>query len=96
MELVFPARLWEYAGPGSWHFVTLPKQASRELRAWTEGRRNVGGSARVTARIAGSRWKTSVFWDTKRGAFLLPVKAAVRSKEQLVAGQMLEVELVVE
>lgn len=93
MDLRFAARLWEYEGQGSWHFVTLPRADSAALREWTEGRRNVGGTARVTARIGSSRWKTSVFWDTKRTAFLLPVKAAVRAKEQLQAGAMVEVDL---
>jgi hypothetical protein len=94
MECAFSARLWEYEGQGSWHFLTLPKDVSRELRAFSEGRRKVGGTLRVTVRVGSSRWKTSLFWDTKRAAFLLPVKAAVRTKEQLVAGQRVEAELV--
>lgn len=91
MELAFTARLWEYSGQGAWHFVTLPRSASLALRQHTEGRRNVGGTAKVTARIGRSQWRTSVFWDTKRAAFLLPVKAAVRAKEQLAAGLPVDV-----
>jgi len=94
MEVAFTARLWEYDGQGAWHFVTVPRRESGELRAWTEGRRKVGGTARVAVRVGASRWQTSVFWDTKRQAFLLPVKAAMRAKEQLAAGMMVDVELV--
>jgi hypothetical protein len=94
MEFVFTAPLWEYEGQGSWHFVTMPRAQSKQLREFTEGRRKVGGTAKVMARVGGSRWKTSVFWDSKRLVFLLPVKAAVRRKELLQDGQLVEVELV--
>jgi len=46
--------------------------------------------------IGRTRWKTSIFRDRKREAYLLPVKAAVRSKEQLREGEPAEVYLTVE
>lgn len=47
---------------------------------------NAFGSLRVTAKIGKTAWKTSVFADTKAGAFVLPLKADVRGKEKLAAG----------
>jgi hypothetical protein len=93
MEISFTATLWEYDGQGAWHFVTLRRETSREIRALTEGRRKVGGTVRVAVHLGRSRWPTSLFWDQKRQAFLLPVKASVRQKEQLTAGMTIEVDL---
>jgi hypothetical protein len=44
------------------------------------------GSLRVSATIGETRWDTSIFFDTKAGAFVLPVKADVRRKESLNLG----------
>jgi hypothetical protein len=96
MELSFRAVLWEYEGQGSWHFVTLPRKVAAEIRDHTEGRRKVGGTVKVEVRVGDSRWQTSLFYDTKRQSFLLPVKASVRLKEQLAKGMTVEVDLVVE
>lgn len=56
--------------------------------------REARGIAPVTAIIGATRWKTSIFWDRKRDAYLLPVKAAVRTKEQLREGDSPEIALV--
>jgi len=54
------------------------------------------GSVRVTAMIGLSRWKTSLFRDTRRDAYLLPLKAAVRAKEAVRAGDTVEVTVRIE
>lgn len=41
------------------------------------------------------RWSTSIFPDRKRGTYLLPVKKAVRAAENLAAGSIARVDLVV-
>jgi len=70
----FTAKLWRSPGAAGWHFVTLPVELSAQIRAMAGGLLNAFGSLRVTARIGPASWKTSLFADTKRGAFLLPVK----------------------
>jgi hypothetical protein len=40
----------------------------------------------VSAAIGNTTWKTSIFPDSKAGAYLLPVKAEVRKKEKIEAG----------
>ncbi|PIP95040.1 MAG: hypothetical protein COW00_17905 [Bdellovibrio sp. CG12_big_fil_rev_8_21_14_0_65_39_13] len=40
-----------------------------------------------------SEWSTSLFPDTKRGAYLLPLKASVRKKEKILADKMVVVRL---
>lgn len=96
LDFAFRARLWLYEGQGAWHFLTLPKAVSARIHAAAAGRSKPFGSLRVTAKIGNTRWKSSVFRDTKRGAYLLPVKAAVRAAEQLRAGDTVEVFLLAE
>jgi len=40
----------------------------------------------VRVSIGGSRWTTSIFPDGGRGAYVLPIKRAVRKAEGLDAG----------
>ena len=51
------------------------------------------GSVRVTARIGKSRWQTSLFPDSKAGAYLLPVKKSVREAENMRDGSRAAVSL---
>ena len=82
----FRATLWEFNGPASWYFLTLPQDMSAQIRGLTAGMRNSFGTLRVIATIGAATWRTSIFADTKRQAFLLPVKAVVRKKQRLSAG----------
>jgi len=86
--VVFDADLWIWdARRGeSWTFVTLPSEASEEIREVTEGPRRGFGSVRVRAAIGGSTWTTSIFPDGGRNAYVLPVKRAIRKAEALDAG----------
>ncbi|MCC6538077.1 MAG: DUF1905 domain-containing protein [Bryobacterales bacterium] len=95
-EFSFRARVWLYEGQGAWHFVTVPAAVSAEIKEAAQGRAKAWGSVSVTA-IAplGTRWQTSLFRDQKRNAYLLPLKAAVRTKEQWRAGDWAEITLLV-
>jgi hypothetical protein len=88
-----PLWLWS-GGQGSWHFVTVPEEHSGELRAETLSRRRGFGSVRVEASINGVGWSTSVF-PQKSGGYLLPVKADVRRRAGIAAGEEVTVNLVV-
>jgi len=78
-------KLWLYAGPGGWHFLTLPKPLAKQIKFAAE-MKNAWGSVRVRAKIGRTAWATSLFPDSKAGSYLLPVKADVRRKEDLAAG----------
>ena len=92
----FDAEVWLHsAGSGGWHFITVPPDVSEGLKVLRGPARNFG-SMRVLARIGESRWRTSVFPDKGRGAFLLPVKLDVRRREGLGAGDRRRVTLEVE
>jgi hypothetical protein len=94
VRYLLKGRLVPYDGAaGSWRFIALPKAQSKELRGLSEG--SGLGSLPCEATIGATTWRTSVFWS-RTGAYLLPVKAAVRKAEALADGAMVRYGLVVE
>jgi len=87
----FEAALFEWSGNAAWHFVAVPEPISDEIAARMEGFTRGFGSVRVQVRIGGTEWATSVFPDSKMGVYLLPVKKAVRTAENLSAGSIARV-----
>ncbi|MBE2316523.1 DUF1905 domain-containing protein [Solirubrobacter sp. CPCC 204708] len=87
------AEVWLHPGEAGWHFVTLPEDVADEVRARVAAAPSPFGMARVEARIGATRWSTSLYADTRRASFLLPIKGEVRRREGIVAGDDVEVEL---
>lgn len=83
--------LWE-ARTQSWFFAGVPAELSELIREIPRPFRGFG-SVRVRARIGGSEWRTSIFPDADRGAYVLPLKRAVRDAEGIVAGGVVAVRL---
>jgi hypothetical protein len=80
--------LWVWSGEGgSWHFLTIPADAAIEVRAYaiSSGPRRGFRSVRVEAWIGDVTWRTSIF-PQKTGGYLLPVKAEVRRRAAIAAG----------
>jgi hypothetical protein len=92
-EWTFEAELWLWDARrhDSWTFVTLPGEASEEIRELRTGPRRGFGSVRVRVTLGGSTWATSIFPDSGRGSYVLPVKGAVRRAETLEAGDTVTV-----
>lgn len=93
LDETFTAKVWTQESTGAWHFVTLPAGLSRRIRTLTTGQLKPFGSFRVKCQTGFSTWETSLFADTKRKAFLLPVKADVRRKEKIKLGDTIEVSI---
>ncbi|MFC4071262.1 DUF1905 domain-containing protein [Actinoplanes subglobosus] len=90
MRVEFESELWIWDArrDESWTFVSLPTEASEEIRDRAGGLRRGFGSLRVRATLGGSSWTTSVFPDSGRDAYVLPVKRAIRTAESLTAGDV--------
>ena len=87
--------LWIWKGSdaaGRWYFVTVPEEQSNEIRAQAFGSPRGFGSVRVEARIGDVSWRTSVF-PLNGGGYILPVKAEIRRKASLGAGDAVTVDL---
>jgi hypothetical protein len=89
------APLWQWTGGegGSWHFITVPEEHCGEIRASAFEARRGFGSVRVEASIHDVTWRTSVF-PQKSGGYILPVKAEVRRKAAIAAGDEVTLMLV--
>lgn len=83
--------IWDARREDSWTFVSLPIELSEEIRERSGPTRRGFGSVRVRARIGTSIWDTSVFPDSKRDCYVLPVKRAVRKAEDLEPGDTVAV-----
>ena len=90
----FTSLLWVWKGEaaGRWHFVTVPEEESAEIKAQAFGLPRGFGSVRVEARVEDVAWRTSVF-PLNAGGYLLPVKAEIRKRAKLAAGDEVTVEL---
>ena len=80
--------------PGRWHFLTIPAAEAIEVRmeSAATGARRGFGSVRVEAAINGVAWRTSIF-PQKSGGYLLPIKADVRRRAGVAAGDDVTVSL---
>ena len=89
----FTSLLWIWKGDSArWYFLTLPEEQSAEIKAHAFALPRGFGSVKVEARICDTRWRTSVF-PLKAGGYLLPVKADIRKRAKLAAGDEVAVEL---
>ena len=88
--VVFDAELWMWDArrADSWTFVSLPAEASKEIRDVAGGSRRGFGSLRVRVTVRGSTWTTSIFPGSGCGSYVLPIKRAVRKAEALAVGDI--------
>jgi len=86
----FKATPWQYAGPGGWHFVSLPKKLANEIRNALRSEEEGWGRLKAKARIGNTEWKTAIWFDTKLNTYLLPLKAEVRKKQNLTIDKEVE------
>jgi hypothetical protein len=88
MEVVFNAELWVWDArrTDTWTFVSLPADASEDIRDLSGGAQRGFGSRRVRVTLGGSTWMTSIFPDRGSGQYVLPIKRAVRDAEALEPG----------
>ena len=84
--------LWSEA-KGSWHSLTVPAEEAIEIRLEGMAARRGFGSVRVEAAIGGVRWRTSLFPDSKSGGYVLPLKAEIRRRARIAAGDDVTVEI---
>lgn len=84
--------LWK-GGKAAWHFVSIPKEISDEIKFFSHVPKVGWGSVRVSATIGKIMWNTSIFPYEKEGGYILPIKAEVRKKEKIGEGDDINLEL---
>ena len=86
------AQVWLWNGKGIWYFVTLPGDISTEIRD-NYKQIAVMGMIPVTVTLGTSQWKTSLFNTKGKIAYILPLKKAIRTKENIQLNQVLTVRI---
>ena len=64
---------------------------SAEIRNHFKREEEGWGRLKATAKIGDSEWKTAIWFDTKRNTYLLPLKAEIRKRENIVLGERVNV-----
>lgn len=92
IQYQFSATIWQYSSPsGGWYFVSLPVGVSDEIRTNLKWQEEGWGRLKATARVNKTEWETAIWFDTKHGTYLLPLKAAIRKAENLKDGDEVNV-----
>lgn len=90
----FEAEVIRFAGPGGWHGVFLPDEATAEVRFF--GRANALGAIAVRAEVGTTEVRTSLFPDKRRNSYLLPLKASLRRSEAVKEGDRITITLLID
>ncbi len=97
LSFTFTAECWLWQSTTTaWHFITLPKVASEEIKFFDENmheKRRGWGAVRVLVTIGNTTWETSIFPSSELKAYILPIKADVRKKEKITVGDSVKVQL---
>lgn len=91
-DFAFTGILWRAEADDAWWFVTVPADLTEDIR-FAAGPPKGFGSVPVEVTVGATTWRTSLFPDTRRGSFLLPIKRAVRQAEGLDDGDEVPVTL---
>ena len=89
----FSTKMWKNGQPGGWHFVTLPKTLSEEIRNNLQWQEEGWGRMKAHAQIGELKWDTAIWFDSKAEAYLLPIKAEIRKKTKLEINQEIEMNI---
>lgn len=79
----FTAKPWQFVGPNSWTFISLPTNIATEIRDNLKNEEQGWGRLKATAKIGKTEWKTAIWFDTKHNTYLLPLKAKIRKNENI-------------
>ena len=95
-EYRFTASLWPWdaKGDGSWWFVTVPDDVSDDIEERHGADAGGFGSIKVEVTVGATTWRTSLFPSSEQRAYVLPMKKAVRTAEELEEVKPFEVSLV--
>ncbi len=75
-----------FPGFGNYHFVLVPEKESKKIREVFGVLRQGFGSLKVIVRVGTTKWKTSIFPESKSGNYFLLLKSQLRKKENIKIG----------
>jgi hypothetical protein len=93
LRLAFTGELWYWRGPAPYHFISVPPDGVRAIKAVAAAVTYGWGMIPAELRIGASRWSTAL-WP-KDGGYVIPIKDRYRLAERLALGDPVDVELTV-
>ncbi|MFM2037335.1 MAG: hypothetical protein RL432_274 [Bacteroidota bacterium] len=90
----FSAPVWKHSANGGWYFVSLPIEFSKEIRQNMKWQEEGWGRMKTKSKIRETSWDTAIWYDTKLGTYILPLKVDSRKKEKIEIGNILDVEII--
>ena len=93
MELQFRGEVWFWRGPAPFHFVTVPPDQAQQIADLAPVLTYGWGMIPATVRVGRTAITTSL-WP-KDGGYIVPLKTALRTAEDVEVGQQVEVLLTV-
>lgn len=90
----FSTKAYQYSSTAEmcgWTFVSLPKEISKKIRDNFKCLEEGWGRMKVTASIGNSVWQTAIWFDTKQDTYLLPLKAEIRKKENIILDKKIKI-----
>ena len=91
--VVVKSKVWRGKEDSAWHFATVPKAQSEQIRSKASGTKRGWGSVPVRIRIGDAEWETSLFPQGKTGTYLFALKASVRKAEGIEEGHAITAEI---
>lgn len=91
VDVVVTGEVWEWRGPAPYHFVTVPPHQAEVIADVAADVTYGWGMIPVAGRVGATRFTTSL-WP-KAGAYVIPLKDAVRRAEGIALGDVVSVEL---
>ncbi len=86
MTMEFSGEIIVWRGPAPYLFVGVPEDLSRQIKTLAATLTYGWGCIPVVAKAGNTEWMTSLM--PKDGRYLVPIKVAVQRSEGLVAGDV--------
>ena len=90
----FKAQVWRWPGDIGWHFVSLPKELSREAKK--VGRPYGAGFLKVKVTVKKSTWVTALFPDKRSDSYIMCIKQPIRKREGIWEDDTVSISFVLE
>lgn len=82
------------AAPASWHFISVPKKLSAQLRDARIGKsKHWFWEIKVEVRVWPVKRQTLLMWSKKWEEFLFPIKAVIRKQLNIVDWDELHIDM---
>ena len=94
MKFEFRGTLWFWRGPAPWYFVTVPAPQCHDIKELSRSVTYGWGMIPAAVRI-GKTTVTTALWP-KDGGYIVPIKKAMQSAEELELGDDLEIALIID